>query len=195
MSEGLSTIYETSCIVIKCNKCTFIGSNQIKLYHLKKPSTFNLFPCSHTWFSTLYSTRVTRVRASQCCPQSLDVNLCGVLPLRLSSARFFFLRYPYNRAWVSTGGKGAWHPRNFWTVMSDTHWFWQFYYIMFCFTLEFWGFTSDCQLAPTVSNFQLKPCIRYIIMMNLVIIGSTYCTALNALLCFYQIILNEEDWF
>ena len=120
MSEGLVHLW---------NKLYFdkIQSNRIKLYNLKKPSTFNLFPCSHTWFSTLYSTRVTRVRASQCCPQSLDVNLCGVLPLRLSSARFFFLRYPYNRAWVSTGGKGAWHPRNFWTVLCGTRGFWQFY--------------------------------------------------------------------
>ena len=47
------------------------------------------------------------------------------------------------RARVSTGAKGAWHLWNFWTVMSGTRWFWQFYYIIFCFTLEFWGFTSD----------------------------------------------------
>ena len=26
----------------------------------------------------------------------------------------------YSRARVSTGAKGAWHPRNFWTVMSGT---------------------------------------------------------------------------
>ena len=28
-------------------------------------------------------------------------------------------------------------------LMSGTRWFWQFYYIMLCFTFEFWGFTSD----------------------------------------------------
>ena len=27
--------------------------------------------------------------------------------------------------------------------MSCTRWFWQFYYIILCCTLEFWGFTSD----------------------------------------------------
>ena len=48
-----------------------------------------------------------------------------------------------SRAWVSTGAKGAWHPWNFWTVMSGTRWCWQFYYIMLCCTLRFWGFTSD----------------------------------------------------
>ena len=47
------------------------------------------------------------------------------------------------RAWVSTGAKGALHPLNFWTVMSGTRSFWQFYYIMLCCTIEFWGFTSD----------------------------------------------------
>ena len=60
----------------------------------------------------------------------------------------FFTSYEWSapmaiRAWVSTGAKGAWHPLNFWTVMSGTRWFWQFYYIMLCFTLKFWGFTSD----------------------------------------------------
>ena len=47
------------------------------------------------------------------------------------------------RAWVSTSAKSVWHPQNFWTVMSDTRWFWQFYYIMLCCSLEFRGFTSD----------------------------------------------------
>ena len=41
------------------------------------------------------------------------------------------------RAWVSTGANGAWHLRNFLTIMSGTRWFWQLYYIMFYFTLEF----------------------------------------------------------
>ena len=50
------------------------------------------------------------------------------------------------RDWVSTGAKSVWHPRNFWTVMSRTRWFWQFYYLMLCCTLEFWGFTSDWHL-------------------------------------------------
>ena len=36
-----------------------------------------------------------------------------------------------NSGWVITGH------------MSGTRWFWQFYYIMLCCTLEFWGFTSD----------------------------------------------------
>ena len=43
-------------------------------------------------------------------------------------------------SWVSMG---AWHPHNFWTEMSGNRWFWQFYYIMLCCTLEFWRFTSD----------------------------------------------------
>ena len=34
------------------------------------------------------------------------------------------------RTWVSTGAKGAWHLRNFWTVLPDTRGFWQFYYKM-----------------------------------------------------------------
>ena len=38
---------------------------------------------------------------------------------------------------------GAWHPQNFWTVLSGTRWFWQFWYIMLYFTLNIWGFTSD----------------------------------------------------
>ena len=46
------------------------------------------------------------------------------------------------RAWVSMGAKGAWHLYNFWTALSGTRRFWQFYYIMLCFTLKIWGFTS-----------------------------------------------------
>ena len=37
------------------------------------------------------------------------------------------------RAWVSTGAKGAWHPQNFWAVMSGTCVFWQFYFIILNF--------------------------------------------------------------
>ena len=33
------------------------------------------------------------------------------------------------KAWVCTGAKGAWHPGSFWTVLSGTRGFWQFYYI------------------------------------------------------------------
>ena len=152
-----------SCILIKSNKCTFIASNRIKLYHLKKPSTFNLFPCSHTWFSTLYSTRVTRVRVSQCCPQSLDVNLCGVLPLRLSSARFFFLRYSYNRAWVSTGGKGAWHPRNVWTVLCGTRGFWQFY----CCIMKFEDLLKYSSQERNYLFYECSPLLGFIMSKKL----------------------------
>ena len=57
------------------------------------------------------------------------------------------------RAWVSTGAKGALHPQNVWTVMSGARWFWQFYYTMLGFTLEFWGFTSDwCSLFQIVNS-------------------------------------------
>ena len=56
------------------------------------------------------------------------------------------------RAWVSMGAMGAWYPLNFWTVMSGTRWFWQFYYIMLCFTLEFWGITSDWHPLFQISN-------------------------------------------
>ena len=57
-----------------------------------------------------------------------------------------------SRAWVSTGAKGAWHPRKFWTVMSGTRWFWQFYYIMLCCTLEFWGLTDDWHPMLQIPN-------------------------------------------
>ena len=33
-------------------------------------------------------------------------------------------------------------PQNFWTAMSGTRGFWQFHYILLCFTLKFWRFTS-----------------------------------------------------
>jgi hypothetical protein len=48
------------------------------------------------------------------------------------------------RAWVSMGAKGAWYPLNFWTVMTGTRWFWQFYYMMLCCTLEFWVIGIHC---------------------------------------------------
>ena len=63
---------------------------------------------------------------------------------RTAQYRVIFFTYAC-RAWVSTGATGAWHPRNYWTVLSSTRWFWQFYYIMLCFTLKIWGFTSDWQ--------------------------------------------------
>ena len=46
---------------------------------------------------------------------------------------------------IRAGLELAWVPRvlNFWTVMSGTRWFWQFYYILLFCTLEFWGFTGD----------------------------------------------------
>ena len=50
---------------------------------------------------------------------------------------------PFSGLELARVPKDAWHLRNFWTVMSGTRWFWQFYYIMLCCTLEFWGFTSD----------------------------------------------------
>ena len=43
------------------------------------------------------------------------------------------------RAWVSTGATGAWHPRNFWTVLSSTRWLWQFYYITLWFTQRYYN--------------------------------------------------------
>ena len=58
----------------------------------------------------------------------------------------------YIRAWVSMGAKGAWHPLNFWTVMSGTRWFWQFYYTMLCCTLAFWEFASDWHPLFQISN-------------------------------------------
>ena len=36
--------------------------------------------------------------------------------------------------------------------MSGTCWFWQFYDIMFCYTLEFWGFTCDWHPLFQISN-------------------------------------------
>ena len=36
----------------------------------------------------------------------------------------------------STGVTGAWYPWNFWTVVSGTRWFWQFYYRTWCFTIK-----------------------------------------------------------
>ena len=57
------------------------------------------------------------------------------------------------RAWVSTGTKGAWHLQNFWTVLSGTLRFWQFYYIMLCFTLKIWGFTSDWHPLFQIPNW------------------------------------------
>ena len=63
----------------------------------------------------------------------------------------YFACYAPLRAWNSTSATGAWHPRNFWIVLSGTRWFWQFYYITLCFTLKIWRFTSDWH-PPTVSN-------------------------------------------
>ena len=56
------------------------------------------------------------------------------------------------RAWVSMGAKGAWYPLNFWTVMSGTRWFWQFYYILLSCTHDFWEFTSDWRLLFQIPN-------------------------------------------
>ena len=56
------------------------------------------------------------------------------------------------RAWVSTGAKGAWHLQNFWTVLSGTHGFWQFYYTTLCFTLKIWGFTTDWHPLLQIPN-------------------------------------------
>ena len=58
------------------------------------------------------------------------------------------------RAWVSTGATGVWHPQNFWTVLSGTRWFWQFYYIPLCFTLKIWGFTSDWHYLIGTCSFK-----------------------------------------
>ena len=72
-----------------------------------------------------------------------------------SLSKRFFIDPPttaVHRAWVSTGAKGAWHPLNFWTVMSGTHWFWQIYNIMLCCTLDFLGFTNDWHPLFQISN-------------------------------------------
>ena len=51
----------------------------------------------------------------------------------------FGFMYVSHRAWVSTGATGAWHLQNFWTALSGTRWFWQFYYITLCFPLKILG--------------------------------------------------------
>ena len=82
-------------------------------------------------------------------------------PCMSNSTRIFLvisksqLEKHWLRTWVSTGAKGAWQPRIFWIVMSGTRWFWQFYYIMFCCTLEFWGFISD--LHPLFQTHNSSP--------------------------------------
>ena len=67
-------------------------------------------------------------------------------------SRAFYLS---TRARVSTGATGAWHPENFWTELSSTRWFWQFYYIILCFTLKIWEFTSDWH--PLFQNCNSSP--------------------------------------
>ena len=47
------------------------------------------------------------------------------------------------RAWVIKGAEGAWHLQIFWTILSGTNKFWQFYYIILCFNFKIWVFTSD----------------------------------------------------
>ena len=86
----------------------------------------------------------------QCCFNSANFVPSTIGPhLRMW---FLLMQMSSYRAWVSTGTKGAWHPWNFWTVMSGTRWFWQFYYIMLCFTLEFWGFTSEWHPLVQIPN-------------------------------------------
>ena len=74
----------------------------------------------------------------------------------------------FDRAWVSTDAKGAWHSRKYWTVISGTRWFCQFYYIMLCYILGFWGFTSDWHPLFQIPNsspvwilFHCLVCVRY----------------------------------
>ena len=80
-----------------------------------------------------------------------------------------------SRAWVSMGATGAWHLQNFWTVLSGTHRFLKFYYIMLCLTLRKW-------LAPAISNSQLKPCFgckRWWYPKDQHYTGSCTCTHCN----------------
>ena len=60
----------------------------------------------------------------------------------------------YNRGLSYTGAKGAGHLWNFWTELSVTRWFWQFYYIMLCF--NFWPF-GGCYWwrRATACNFMI----------------------------------------
>ena len=59
------------------------------------------------------------------------------------------------RARVSTVARGAWHQQNFWTAMSGTCGFGQFYYIKLCFTVspfkfeELLVFGTRCFKFPT----------------------------------------------
>ena len=56
----------------------------------------------------------------------------------------------------SKDARGAWNPRKFWTVMSGTHRFCQFYHIGLCFTLEFWRFTSDWHPLFQIPNLKVS---------------------------------------
>ena len=68
----------------------------------------------------------------------------------------------FDRAWVSTDAKGAWHSRKYWTVISGTRWFCQFYYIMLCYILGFWGFTSDWHPLFQISNSSPDSRVEYL---------------------------------
>ena len=98
------------------------------------------------------------------------------------------------RAWVSTGTKGAWHPWNFWTVMSGTPGFWQFYYIMLCFTLKLWGFTSDRHplfLIPNSSPDSVFIFLWIVLLSFWVPAVSQYFAVRNSVFCLTKTITGK----
>ena len=122
------------------------------------------------------------------CTETTLSNHPAVIPK--SSCDVHLLRSP----WVSTGAKGAWHPHHFWTVLSGTHGFWQFYYIMLCFTLKIWGFTSvgsRCFKYPTRAlichNDELRSSLSWLDCLltdsEVFILGIKYPRGINSRLC------------
>ena len=83
-------------------------------------------------------------------------------------ANLFFTFYMLYliRAWISTGAKGAWHPLNFWTIMSGTRVFGQFYYIMLCLTLKICGFTNDWHPLFQIPNSSPACCRAFLLSWN-----------------------------
>ena len=74
---------------------------------------------------------------------------------------------------LCSGAKGAWHPRNFRTVLSGTRRLWQFYYLMLCFTLKIRGFTNDWHPLFQIPNLSPADLI-YILNLGQVFEGSMH---------------------
>jgi hypothetical protein len=104
----------------------------------RRPSISKEFFCLVEWKKNIFLQIVSKINQGSC------LGCLGGDDAPATINRIFLLKRPdYNQGLSYLALVSG---------VPGTHRFWQFYYIRLCFTLEFWGFTSDWYPLFKISN-------------------------------------------